>query len=76
MRGYIVRGTAPVAATGAEGIPYAALVTKALSAPRAKAATPAMVIARSIAGCCAVRLELDDEDIFLIFSRTYGSGRL
>ena len=47
---YIVTGALPDTATGAFGELYAALLTKALSAPSTKAATPATMIERIVPG--------------------------
>ena len=48
--GYMLIGAEPEVATGAFGLDQATLLTKALSAPSAKAATAAMMMARSIPG--------------------------
>ena len=46
----MLAGAEPDAATGALGLDQATLLTKALSAPSAKAATAAMMMERSIPG--------------------------
>ena len=63
----MLAGAEPDVATGAFGLDQATLLTKALSAPSTKAATPAITIARSIPGrredCCG----LTSVDIFPLY---------